>query len=103
VLFLGCIIDSASIMLIVLPLMLPVAEQFGLDLIWFGVITVVAVEIGSAHTALRPQCLCRQEHAGQHRAAVAGRHLPRHRALHADMLAVLLLLVAFPGIALFFK
>ena len=32
--------------LIVLPLMLPVAEQFGLDLIWFGVITVVAVEIG---------------------------------------------------------
>ncbi|MCL4744096.1 MAG: TRAP transporter large permease subunit [Burkholderiaceae bacterium] len=43
---LGTIIDSSSIMLIALPLMLPIAEQFGMNLIWFGVITVVAVEIG---------------------------------------------------------
>lgn len=43
---LGMIIDSSSILLIVLPLMLPIAEQFGMNLIWFGVITVVAVEIG---------------------------------------------------------
>jgi tripartite ATP-independent transporter DctM subunit len=46
VLLLGTVVDSSSIMLIVLPLMLPVAEQLGLNLIWFGVITVVAVEIG---------------------------------------------------------
>ncbi len=46
ILLLGTIIDSSSIMLIVLPLMLPVATSFGVDLIWFGVITVVAVEIG---------------------------------------------------------
>jgi C4-dicarboxylate transporter DctM subunit len=46
VLLLGTIIDSSSIMLIVLPLMLPIAQQFGLNLIWFGVITVVAVEVG---------------------------------------------------------
>ena len=43
---LGMIIDSSSILLIVLPLMLPIAEQFGMNLIWFGVVTVVAVEIG---------------------------------------------------------
>lgn len=43
---LGCIIDSISIMLILLPIVLPVAEQAGFDLIWFGVLTVVAVEIG---------------------------------------------------------
>lgn len=43
---LGTIIDSSSILLIMLPLMLPMAEQFGLNLIWFGVITVVAVEVG---------------------------------------------------------
>ncbi len=41
ILLLGTIIDSSSIMLIVLPLMLPIAQQFGLNLIWFGVITVV--------------------------------------------------------------
>jgi tripartite ATP-independent transporter DctM subunit len=46
VLALGTIIDSSSIMLIVLPLMLPIAEQFGMNLIWFGVVTVIAVEIG---------------------------------------------------------
>ena len=46
ILLLGTIIDSSSILLIVLPLMLPIAQQFNLDLIWFGVITVVAVEVG---------------------------------------------------------
>lgn len=46
VLLLGCLIDSASIMLIALPIALPVASGFGMDLIWFGVLTVVAVEIG---------------------------------------------------------
>lgn len=43
---LGCLIDSISIMLIVLPIALPVADAAGLDLVWFGVITVIAVEIG---------------------------------------------------------
>ncbi|OPF62912.1 TRAP transporter large permease [Hydrogenophaga sp. H7] len=46
IVLLGTVIDSSSILLIVLPLMLPIAEQFGMDLIWFGVVTVVAVEIG---------------------------------------------------------
>jgi C4-dicarboxylate transporter, DctM subunit len=46
VLVLGFIIDSASIMLITLPLMLPVAKALGIDLVWFGVITIIAVEIG---------------------------------------------------------
>lgn len=46
VVVLGFVIDSISIMLIVLPIALPVAESAGFDLIWFGVITVIAVEIG---------------------------------------------------------
>jgi TRAP-type C4-dicarboxylate transport system permease large subunit len=33
-------------MLICLPLVLPIAGGFGMDLIWFGIITIVAVEIG---------------------------------------------------------
>jgi tripartite ATP-independent transporter DctM subunit len=43
---LGCIIDSVSIMLIMLPIVLPIARAFEMDIIWFGVLTVVAVEIG---------------------------------------------------------
>jgi len=46
VIALGCIIDSVSIMLIMLPIVLPIARAFGMDIVWFGVITVVAVEIG---------------------------------------------------------
>ncbi|WP_121062473.1 TRAP transporter large permease [Chachezhania antarctica] len=46
VILLGCLIDSISIMLILLPIALPVAEAAGFDLIWFGVLTVVAVEMG---------------------------------------------------------
>ncbi|MBL1241138.1 MAG: TRAP transporter large permease subunit, partial [OCS116 cluster bacterium] len=46
VILLGCLIDSISIMLILLPIALPVAQQAGFDLIWFGVLTVVAVEMG---------------------------------------------------------
>jgi C4-dicarboxylate transporter, DctM subunit len=46
VILLGCLIDSISIMLILLPIALPVAEAAGFDLIWFGVLTVVSVEIG---------------------------------------------------------
>lgn len=43
---LGTLIDSISIMLILLPISLPVADAAGFDLIWFGVLTVVSVEIG---------------------------------------------------------
>jgi tripartite ATP-independent transporter DctM subunit len=46
VIVMGCFIDSISIMLILLPIVLPVAEAAGFDKIWFGVMTVVAVEIG---------------------------------------------------------
>lgn len=46
VIALGCIIDSISIMLILLPIAVPVAQAAGFDMIWFGVMTVIAVEIG---------------------------------------------------------
>ncbi len=43
---LGTILDSSSIMLITLPLVIPIATALQIDLIWFGIITVLAVEIG---------------------------------------------------------
>lgn len=42
----GCFIDSVSILLIVVPIVLPVAQGLGLDPIWFGVVSIVAIEIG---------------------------------------------------------
>lgn len=46
VIIMGFLIDSISIMLILLPIALPVARAAGFDMIWFGVLTVIAVEIG---------------------------------------------------------
>lgn len=46
VVLLGMILDSVSIMLLVLPISLPVIAALGADPIWFGIVTVVAVEIG---------------------------------------------------------
>ena len=46
VIVMGTILDSSSIMLILVPLMLPVVSTMDVNLIWFGIITVLAVEIG---------------------------------------------------------
>src|SRR5690606_3984312 len=46
IIVMGCLIDSISIMLIMLPIALPVAQAANFDMIWFGVLTVVAVEMG---------------------------------------------------------
>ena len=46
VVVMGMILDSSSIMLILVPLMLPVVIPMQIDLVWFGIVTVLAVEIG---------------------------------------------------------
>jgi C4-dicarboxylate transporter, DctM subunit len=46
VLLLGMILDSSSILLIMTPIAAPIAMDFGFNLIHFGIITVIAVEIG---------------------------------------------------------
>lgn len=46
VVILGMFLESISIMLILLPIVLPIVESFGGDLVWFGIITVIAVEMG---------------------------------------------------------
>jgi tripartite ATP-independent transporter DctM subunit len=46
VLMLGTILDAASIMLIAVPLILPIVTQLDVNVIWFGIITIIAVEVG---------------------------------------------------------
>jgi tripartite ATP-independent transporter DctM subunit len=46
VLIMGCFLDALSIMLILLPFVLPVISGFGTNLVWFGLVTIVAIEIG---------------------------------------------------------
>lgn len=46
VLLMGMILDSTSILLVMTPIAAPIALGLGFDLIHFGIITVIAVEIG---------------------------------------------------------
>jgi tripartite ATP-independent transporter DctM subunit len=45
-LVMGCFLESLSMILITIPVFFPVVVSLGYDPIWFGIIVVVAVEIG---------------------------------------------------------
>jgi tripartite ATP-independent transporter DctM subunit len=55
-LVLGTLLDTASIILIVVPLFLPLIEPMGLSLVWFGIITVIGAEIGLLTPPLGISC-----------------------------------------------
>jgi TRAP-type C4-dicarboxylate transport system permease large subunit len=44
--FLGCFLDSISMMVLTLPVVFPVITGIGFDPIWFGVISVLMMEAG---------------------------------------------------------
>ncbi len=46
VLLMGTILDSSSILMIIVPLVYPVMIAMDINLIWFGIITIIAVEVG---------------------------------------------------------
>ena len=46
ILLMGMILDSTSILLIMVPIAAPIAQSLGIDLMQFGIVTVIAVEIG---------------------------------------------------------
>ncbi|MCB1399528.1 MAG: TRAP transporter large permease subunit [Rhodobacteraceae bacterium] len=45
-LVLGMLIDSIGLLLLTLPLVLPLVQGAGLDLVWFGIIVIKLLEIG---------------------------------------------------------
>jgi tripartite ATP-independent transporter DctM subunit len=45
-LFLGAFMDQLSMMLITLPFYMPIAQHAGIDLVWFGVLMLIVLEIG---------------------------------------------------------
>lgn len=45
-LLLGCVLDASTIILVIIPLFIPSCRELGIDLIYFGVVTVVNTMIG---------------------------------------------------------
>ncbi len=51
-LILGTILDSTSIMLLTMPIMVPVVLKLGFDNLWFAMVAILAIELGQ----LTPPC-----------------------------------------------
>lgn len=43
---LGCLVESIGMLVITVPLLFPVMLQYGIDLVWFGVVLVLLIELG---------------------------------------------------------
>ena len=95
----GTILDTTSIILIMVPLFLPVMIPFDVNLVWFGIITIFGAEIGLLTPPLGISCY------------VIKSTLPDKDISLYDvfagafpfaviMLVVLVLLIVFPGISL---
>jgi TRAP-type C4-dicarboxylate transport system permease large subunit len=48
-LVLGCFLPPVAIILMVTPIILPALKALGIDLIWFGVIMTILMEMGLIH------------------------------------------------------
>jgi len=44
--FLGIFVDQVSMMLITLPIFMPVVQALGVDLVWFGVLFLICMQMG---------------------------------------------------------
>tara|TARA_Y100001970_G_scaffold50327_1_gene63700 strand:- start:4683 stop:6644 length:1962 start_codon:yes stop_codon:yes gene_type:complete len=98
---LGMILDSISIMLIILPLALPSLAMFGGDPIWFGVVTVIAVEIGLLTPPLGITCYVVKSTLNDDRITLNQIFLGAMPFAFV-MLLVTILLIAIPDLSLVF-
>ena len=98
-LFLGTLLDTASIILIVVPLFLPLIEPMGLSLVWFGIITVVGAEIGLLTPPLGISCFVIKATLNDKNIALKDVFLGALPFAFV-MLVVLVLLIWFPSLSL---
>ena len=45
-LLLGCILDLFGMIILTVPILLPIAQQLGIDPVWFGIYIIVVAEVG---------------------------------------------------------
>ena len=97
-LFLGTLLDTASIILIVVPLFLPLIEPMGLSLVWFGIVTVVGAEIGLLTPPLGISCFVIKSTLNDDRISLKDVFIGAF-PFALVMLAVLVLLIRFPQLS----
>lgn len=95
-LFLGCIMDTMTVLLLTLPIFVPTVTALGFDLVWFGVMVVVNMQIGLITPPLGLDLYIMRNTFG----IPTGQLLRGVRPFVIVLLVFLALLVAFPEITL---
>lgn len=96
---LGTIIETASIILIVVPLFLGSVEALGGDIVWFGIVTVIGAEIGLLTPPLGISCFTIKSTIRD--PSITLRHIFTGAFPFAViMLMVLIAIIAFPWLSL---
>jgi tripartite ATP-independent transporter DctM subunit len=97
-LILGCVMDPFAMLMIVVPILVPIIKSMGFDPIWFGVLTVIMMELGMITPPVGMNVFIMKGVAG---------NVPMYdifRGLFPFVLAMAIcvaIIVAFPQIALF--
>jgi tripartite ATP-independent transporter DctM subunit len=92
----GMFLDGVSTFLILLPLLMPIANRYGWDPVWFGILITLKVAIGQFTPPMAVNLMVSCRVAGIPMEATLRWVFP----LIAAMFAVLILVVAFPELAL---
>nr|WP_255575299.1 TRAP transporter large permease [Caldovatus aquaticus] len=92
----GMFLDGISIYLILLPVLVPIANAFGWDLVWFGVILTMKIAIGQVTPPMAVNLMVSCRIAGVSMEST----IPWVGWLVGAMLVALALVIAFPAIAL---
>src|SRR4029079_13217034 len=95
--FLGIFVDQVSMMLITLPVFMPIVQRLEVDLIWFGVLYLICMQLG---LLLPPHGLVCMTMTGVAPREVTMAHIFRAVVPYIAMSIVLLLIIiVFPAIA----
>ncbi len=95
--FLGIFVDQVSMMLITLPVFMPIVQRLDIDLIWFGVLYLICMQLG---LLLPPHGLLLMTMKGVAPPQVTMSHIFRAVVPYVAMSLILLaLLIVFPAVA----
>ncbi len=95
--FLGVFVDQVSMMLITLPVFMPIVQRLDIDLIWFGVLYLICMQLG---LLLPPHGLLLMTMKGVAPPQVTMGHIFRAVVPYVGMsLILLVLLIVFPAVA----
>ena len=95
--FLGIFVDQVSMMLITLPVFMPIVQRLDIDLIWFGVLYLICMQLG---LLLPPHGLLLMTMKGVAPKEVTMAHIFRAVVPYVAMsLVLLVIIILVPGIA----